>query len=369
MFDKFLSVKNSNRMRGFTLVELLVVIAIIGILIGMLLPAVQQVREAARRITCANNIRQLALAAHNYESVHKHFPINQVGPGASNGSGGFGSGYYSWLVPLLPHVELQNVYNSMDHSISNGDGNGYKISDTHPNALAAGTLINTFLCPSDEPNQANAIVLGSANPAPSSYAGNAGWPPRATGIDGNRAVGGMFNGVIALEHPSDNIAWHGGKPPKISFAQISDGSSNTALIAERLIQPGNSLAEVRNGDPRVSSLHVLSRTETLGDIVDQMNSSHVHIFESYHIGRSWSSGSPLVAPIYMHVASPNSTMGHYSSSIDEGDFVFTPSSQHQGGANLALSDGSVHFVPDTIAPIVWWAIGGRNDGRVESLEN
>ena len=109
---------------GFTLVELLVVIAIIGILIGMLLPAVQSVRSAAQRTACSNNVRQLALAVHNYESGLQKFPVNQIGPGNEKASaaGEFESGFYSWLVPLLPHMEQGNLYDSFDLSSSNGDG-------------------------------------------------------------------------------------------------------------------------------------------------------------------------------------------------------------------------------------------------------
>lgn len=357
----------NQRKAGFTLVELLVVIAIIGILIGMLLPAVQQVRAAARRTACANKVRQIALAAMNYESSFGEFPVNQIGPGVPIASGVYSEGYYSWLVPLLPHVEQGNVSDLFDLSVNNGDADGYMVSDTHPNAAAVSTLIDTFLCPADEPNRNNAIILGSANPAPSSYVGNAGWPSYATGYSGERGVPGQFNGVISLVHPSAPVAWH--RQSGIGHEGISDGSSNTALIAERLIQPGNSATAISNGDRRLQSLHILERDETLGEIVTQMSSTHSHTFESAHIGRSWSSGWPMAAPTYMHVQTPNGLMGHYNTSVDEGDFVITPSSNHSGGVNLALADGSTRFVADQVSPEVWWAVGGRNDGRTETLQD
>jgi prepilin-type processing-associated H-X9-DG protein len=330
----------------------------------MLLPAVQAVREAARRTQCSNRIRQIALAVHNYESVHKKFPVNQIGPGVSDGAGGFESGYYSWLVPLLPHLEKENLLDSMDQTISNGDADGYKMSDTHPNAVAANTLVPGFLCPSDTPNQENSVILGTANPAPGSYAGNLGWPSYSTGFSGERATPGKHNGAIPVVHPSAPVGWH---TRRIGMTNFKDGTSSTALISERLIQSGNSGAAITSGDSRLQSLHVLERFETLPEIVDQMSSSHTHIFESAHIGRSWSSGSSLVAPTYTHVQTPNSRIGHYGTSQDEGDFVFSSSSRHGGGVNLALVDGSVRFVSDSVSREIWWAVGGRDDGRIETF--
>ena len=358
----------SNRTHsGFTLVELLVVIAIIGILIGMLLPAVQAVRAAARRTSCANNMRQVSLAIHNYESALNQLPENQVGPGAMTAnSGEYGSGYYSWMVPLLPNLELSNVRDLLDLSINNGDGDDYRVSSDHPNAVAVNTLIETFLCPSDIPNRENSQLLGSANPAPSNYVANAGWPSYTTGIEGERSGNNLFNGVIPLRHPSANVEWHG--TGKVGFKSITDGLSNTAMLSERLIQQANNAAAIENGDKRLQSLHVLKRNDPLPTIARQMASSHTHLFESAHLGRSWSSGSPHVAPTYMHVQSPNGVMGHYTNSLDEGDFVITPSSNHAGGVNMGMADGSMRFVADTVDPKIWWAIGGRNDGRIETFD-
>lgn len=359
--------RNTDNRNGFTLVELLVVIAIIGILIGMLLPAVQKVRSAARRITCSNNLRQVALSIHNHDSALSRFPVNQVGPGRAVAGGGYGTGFYSWMVPLLPHIEQGNVYDRLDLSVNNGDGNSYKISDSHPNAEAVSTHIESYRCPADTTIADNSIILGSANPAHGNYVANAGWPSYATGFSGERSTPGAFNGVIPLVHPSRNVAWH--DDPRVGMESVFDGTSNTAMLSERLIQLGTRAAEIREGDERLRSLHILERYEALLDIVQQMASSHAHTFQSAHIGRSWSSGSPLVAPTYMHVQPPNSVIGHYSTSIDEGDFVITPGSHHEGGANVAMVDGSVHFVADTIDNEVWWAVGSRDDGRAESLGN
>ena len=353
---------------GFTLVELLVVIAIIGILIGMLLPAVQQVREAARRTQCANKLRQIGLGTLNFESAHSRFPVNQVSFGESRGLGG----HYSWLVPILPFVELENLHSQFDLSINNGDGSQrFRMSDDHPNAVAAATVVPLFLCPSDSPSGDNATWLGSANPASTNYAGNIGWPSFASGFSGERALvreengdlKGRFNGIIALENPANPVAWHGNS--KSGFAQILDGASNTAMISERLIQTNDVPSDLRNGDPRLTSQHIVpGNAESLAAIASRINNgTDRHAIESAYAGRSWSSGYTFAAPTYVHILQPNSRIGHFTSSVDEGDFLVTPSSNHAGGVNQVRADGSVSFVSDDIEQEVWWALGARDDGR------
>jgi len=346
---------------GFTLVELLVVIAIIGILIGMLLPAVQMVRSTARRISCANKLHQLGLAAHSYESAHMTFPVNQIGSGQSNGQGGFEAGHYSWLVPLLPFVEQENLHSQFDLSINNGDGSDFKISSPHPNALAASTVVDAFLCPSDEASDDN-TYMGDCNPGSSNFAGNIGWPARTSGFNGERAAG-TYSGVIPLENPARPVDWH---QAKISFGDIPDGSSNTSFISERLIQTGNSVAEIRQSDPRLGSRHIVSSgSESLARLAGRIEAStDQHIIESAYSGRSWSSGYPLAAPTFVHILGPNSTLGHFTTSARQGDFLMSPSSRHTGGVNLVRVDASVSFVNDDIEQEAWWALGARDDGRV-----
>ena len=361
-----MSTTKRNRL-GFTLVELLVVIAIIGILIGMLLPAVQAVRSSARRISCANKIKQLALAVHNYESAQMTFPLNQVGAGKKAG----GPGYYSWLVPLLPYMEQENLHNQFDLSVNNGDGSDFRISSSHPNAAAASTILDALLCPSDEASDDN-TEMGSCNPGSSNYVGNIGWPSKTTGFNGELTTV-RYVGVFPLDKPDQPddeppIAWH---EAKISFGNISDGTSNTSFISERLIQTGLSVAEVEDSDPRIGSRHVVPQgdAESLAilafRITDDAGGERPvqHPSFSAFIGRSWSSGYTLTAPMFVHVLGPNARLGHFTSSTSVGDLLLSPSSRHTGGVNLARVDASVSFVSDDIEQEVWWALGARDDGR------
>lgn len=356
---------------GFTLIELLVVIAIIGILVGLLLPAVQSVREAARRTQCLNHQRQLGLALLQFEGTHQSFPVNQVGPGRAQ-SGIITEGYYSWMARILPYIEQQNLYEMIDFrinmssNVSNTGGynpNTARIESAHPNAAAARTPVPTFLCPSDVARHDN-LVMGTANPASSNYTANVGWPSWATGYNGERPMRGKFNGVVPLRHPSSNIPWH--QPGKVGTSFVRDGMSNTALLSERLIQVGNSVPEVRSYDRRLLSYHVSEVPRTLSQIDFRCDParSHTDVVYSRFLGRAWILGWPLTGNTYMHVKLPNRFCGHFSNSAADGDFMVGASSRHPGGVVITYADGSTRFVSDTVDQSIWFALGSANAGEV-----
>lgn len=217
--------KSSQRDSGFTLVELLVVIAIIGILIGMLLPAVQQVREAARRTDCSNKLRQIGVACHNYEGTYEHFPpgLNvPIGDGTMGTIdsdeeivgpplflvtvGPFPDKFGSWLAWILPYMEQNNVYDQIDFSVREYE------NAMGPDSIAA-TVIDSYLCPSDFIPREVIIFANQYHFGVNSYFGCAGtnsWFWRDATQDG----------VLTIN--SSN-----------GFRDIIDGTSNTILAGER----------------------------------------------------------------------------------------------------------------------------------------
>lgn len=360
-----------NRANGFTLVELLVVIAIIGILVGLLLPAVQAAREAARRMQCSNNLKQLGLALHNYHDLHKAFPLNMAGGGRSGGAN-CTSGFYSWLTYLLPQIEQGNLYNQIDFRVEMADSGSChnvfdaSISSSHPNAAAAHTVVSTFLCPSDPGGHSNAIVMGTADPASDNYAGNAGWPSWSRGISGERgAPNAAYNGLITLATPAVNVPWHPRRG--VRFADVTDGLTHTTAISERLIMQAQDVSSIGDADPRILSHHTTERARTQSQIAANCALAHRDLFHSAFQGRAWISGWTLTAPTFMHIYGPNSRNCHYHGGEGTGDNIITPSSYHTGGVNVAMGDGSIHFISDSVDQQLWWVLGSRNDGQVAEL--
>lgn len=282
------SSRRRARFAAFTLVELLVVIAIIGILVSLLLPAVQSAREAARRMQCSNNLKQIGLALHNYESTYQRFP-----------AGSIQSNFISAFAAILPQIEQQNVYNVYDFSLY------YTIPY---NAQISQQRIDTFLCPSMVLPRDVPEVRGNEVGGPSSYLLNEGsrnWMPRNDGMFGLNWPNFGFNN----QH--------------LGFRDVLDGTSHTLAVSETTYNYPNYVWSSRSPEPlRGTVRHGLAR---------------------------WVVGYPMVSlGTTLHPINnfTNATLSGYSS-------------QHPGGVNALLMDGSVHFIPETIDPLNLQALSTR----------
>jgi prepilin-type processing-associated H-X9-DG protein len=341
------------------LVELLVVIAIIAVLIGLLLPAVQAAREAARRTQCGNHLHQIGVALQSYHGTYRCFPTQQTGPGRPDGKGGAGPGFFSWYTRILPYVEEDVLAGRINFGVNMADASGSDsvfnatISESHPNATAAGAVVSTFLCPSDICDRSDA--MGSARPGPCSYAGNLGWPPYCTGMADERKVPARLNGLFGAENPAEPVAWH---RSVVGAEDATDGLSHTIAVAERLIGGSD--------DRRVQS-YCAGSVETMMSLeryVKSINASPTaDTMYSMYQGQAWISGWTLAATAYMHVMPPNSRNGHMHGGEGSGCILITPASRHPGGVNVLMGDSAVLFVPNNVDLKVWWAAGSCNGGE------
>jgi prepilin-type N-terminal cleavage/methylation domain-containing protein/prepilin-type processing-associated H-X9-DG protein len=335
--------------RAFTLIELLVVIAIIAVLISLLLPAVQSAREAARRAQCTNNLKQIALALHNYHDTIGTFPPGGLGDPVWNGT------WWNWAAFILSHLEQRNIYNSINFSITNITAVSNDVAaTTDPNVTVWRSVISTYLCPSDSVGNGVVDNLQGLNyplyvtkytAAVTNYVastgdmktGNLTWDkysvesPLGTPI--NWGCGGVFRGMFG--------ECSNGK--SIGIRDCTDGTTNTFLAGENSPNLNGALAWV-NGDATYSST------------VPPLN------FRCY-----LKDGQIDVDGQVCDFSQLNNFTGALHCYRNE-TCTYGFKSFHPGGANFAMSDGSVKFIKQTIDPRIYNALGTRAIGEIVSAD-
>jgi len=317
----------NRRQRGFTLIELLVVIAIIAILIALLLPAVQQAREAARRTQCRNNLKQLALAAHNYHDAHRCFPLQA-------GESLYG---YSAQAQLLPYHEQGNLHSLIDFQEPLLVGLPWRPLINPAMAVVASQPLAVLRCPSDA---GDPVYIDASN---FPWAG------------GNYLVnGGSGIGTNYCSSSNDGLFWRGSRT---RIRDIVDGTSNTVFMAETLFgRRGEDTATLLNPQRQMKRVSLGSPCQPTGD---EMLAGAASRYEGRRAG-SWISSTGYHSLIHGYLP-PNSDEPDI---VHHGEVVSGPRSLHTGGAMISLCDGSVRFVSDSINLPTLRDLFSREDGHV-----
>jgi prepilin-type N-terminal cleavage/methylation domain-containing protein len=360
-------IKSKTQTRAFTLIELLVVIAIIAILIALLLPAVQQAREAARRTQCKNNLKQLGLACHNYHDVYNQFPLNWFN-GNNNTQGdpnnpNYANGNWPWTVMALPYIEQSALYTQIAtyFPIANATDNpnrgmGYQTSVggvPSPNELSK-LAIPAFICPSNDQERVRRDQVAEID--------NGGWGgpyqgPRG-GLDYIGNMGHIWGGWKDCGDVPDFPSADG---------RFVRGSSGTPWISERW----------NNDNPNISGVFMFRGSRGIHEIVDG-TSNTVLLFESMHwqfsrngttlnanrnprIDANWSSALGAVNSMRNPI---NNKTPAWQPTDPNDPRCSGPSSNHVGGCQVVLCDGSVRFVSENIDNNIRYNISNRRDGNV-----
>lgn len=346
--------RSADRVEGFTLIELLVVIAIIAVLIALLLPAVQSAREAARRSQCVNNMKQIGVAMHNYVAAVGVFPpgyVSAVDPkvldacnqDAENQHGvDLGTGW-AWGSMILPYLDQGPLYNSINFNLSVA----YRQNDT-----CSLTALNVYLCPSDPGPSTIPVFSDPPDPAnPGSFSA-----VNIVDIVSRGNYVGMFGlGEVCAHSGARDSANNNGNGPlgqhagmfyrnsRTSFAEISDGTSNTIAVGER----SHNLSYVTWVARSIDGW--LGKTSFVEGGTDKFDPSPEECWVQVLGPAGLEDGSRTINQPVAHVE----------------DYW----SRHPGGANMLFGDGSVRFLKETISPNTWRALATRGFGEVISAES
>jgi len=339
---------------AFTLIELLVVIAIIAILIGLLLPAVQKVREAAARMKCQNNLKQMGLGAHNYASTNNTLP-----PGAGPLPANYPTHVQrpSTAAMILPYLEQANKYNQFDFTYDVHVATSPPAPPSHP--LARTQDVPVFICPSDPSGGVQQSADGPYGR--NNYLANIGRTatpiPDQQGLNlpaGAPAPGGPF----AVDFTS--AQWkNGNRGVAYALLAITDGTSNTAMFAEVRRSLNFASGTVPRESPWDANNAGFNSTYAVIPSNCGASSGTMYRYTGLQYHRYFA-----ITSFYSHMRTPNSQAGDCT---DTNAGVVTARSAHTGGVNVGLCDGSVTFVRDSISLDVWQALGSRAGGEVFTL--
>ena len=312
------------RRSALTLIEVLVVLAIIGILIAMLLPAVQYAREASRRMQCASNLRQIAIGMHSYEGIHRSFP-----PGNAS--------TYSYLVAILPEMDKSSLFGEFDFSIYATD-----MSQHNKSILTAS--FPDYRCPSDG--------VAQSRPYKTTYFGNIGYDVLSNGFNG------LFHGEnISSTNPVE-------RGTVITPGEVTDGLSNTALVGEALVSDAPASSRLRTNWSTALNFGPGEHEQFCSACLNQefLVTSQGNAFGDNSRGGPWYEGAPGVT-LYNHSLPPNSLSCLNGSSVTYG--IYSLGSNHPGGAQVAFADGHVVLVSSLISRQLWRAMGTRAGNEVD----